>query len=134
MTPVHPFLFWAPTALSVLAISAAAYFYFSLQVKLRLLVRHSLTRSEADARARELVAELETLRARVAALESRPVAQEWTPADQVPAALNLNRRGQILRLHGKGRNTAEIAADLQISQGEVELLLKVQDWSATTPL
>jgi hypothetical protein len=134
MIPVHPFPFWAPAALLVLAISAAADFYFYLHVKLRLLARHTLTRTEADARSRELVAEWETLRARVAALESRPVVQEWTPADRVPAALNLNRRGQILRLHGKGRNTAEIAADLQISQGEVELLLKVQDWSATTPL
>jgi len=37
-------------------------------------------------------------------------------------------------LHGKGRTAAEIAADLQISQGEVELLVKVHEWPAACGL
>jgi len=114
---------------------AAAYSFISLKLELRLLTRRAVTRAEFDSRWTEIVTELETLRAQVAAAETRPTPpQEWATPDRAPSALNLNRRGQILRLHGKGRSTAEIAADLQISQGEVELLLKVHDWSATTPL
>ena len=44
-----------------------------------------------------------------------------------PSSVNLNRRGQVLKLYRKGKTTAEIAADLKISQGEVDLLVKVHD-------
>jgi DNA-binding NarL/FixJ family response regulator len=135
MTHVNPFFFWVPAVLLVAAVLAAAYSYFSLKVELRLLARRAVTRGELDARWSEVVTELETLRAQVAAAaESRSAPVEWPTPDHPPAPLNLNRRGQILRLHGKGRSTAEIASDLQISQGEVELLLKVHDWSASTSL
>jgi hypothetical protein len=128
MTNVHPLLFWAPAILLVPAALAAAYFYFSLRVELRLMARRAATRAELNSRWSEVVTELETLRVRLVAAEARPALQDWTPP-----ALNLNWRGQILRLHGKGRSTAEIASDLRISQGEVELLVKVHDWAAATP-
>jgi len=120
---LHSLLIWGPAALLALAAPFGAYFYFSLKVELNLLTRRVLTRAELDSRYTELVAEMETLRARLASAESRPAPAEWAPQ-----AVNLNRRGQILRLHGKGRSTADIASDLQISQGEVELLVKVHDW------
>src|SRR6202044_1656528 len=119
-----PLVFWAPAALLILVILVATYSYFSLKVQLKLLARRSVTRGELDTRWTEVITELETLRAQVVAAESRPAAQEWTVQAGTPS-LNLNRRGQVLRLHGKGRSAAEIASDLQISQGEVELLLKV---------
>ena len=132
---INPFFFWAPAALLVPVILLAAYFYFSLKVELRLLQRRAVMRGDLDARWTEIVTELETLRAQVmAAVEARPAPQDWSVQERPTSALNLNRRGQILRLHGKGRSTAEIASDLQISQGEVELLLKVHDWSASTSL
>ena len=134
MTNLHPFLnpllFWAPAVLLVPAILAAAYFYFSLKVELRLVARRAVTRAELDSRWSEIITEMETLRARLMATETQPApAQDWKSQ-----SLNLNRRGQILRLHGKGRTPAEIASDLQISQGEVELLVKVHDWSAASAL
>ena len=134
MTHVTPILFWAPAVLLVPIFLAAAYLFFSLKVAMNLLAKRAVTRAELDRRLMEVVADLETLRTQVAATEPRPVPHEWPPADRPRASLNLNRRGQILRLHGKGRSTAEIAADLEISQGEVELMLKVHDWSATSPL
>jgi DNA-binding NarL/FixJ family response regulator len=134
MTHSNPLFFWVPAVLLAPALALAGYIYFSLQVELRLLTRRIVTRGELDARFTEMVAELELLRAQVVAAESRPTVADWAPPDRPSAALNLNRRGQILRLHGKGRSTAEIASDLQISQGEVELLLKVHDWSASTTL
>jgi DNA-binding NarL/FixJ family response regulator len=130
MTNLSLLLFWAPVALVPIGALFGAYLYFSLKVDLRLAMRRVVTRSEFDTRLAEVAAEMDTLRTRLAAAESRTAAQQdWTPQ-----ALNLTQRGQILRLHGKGRSAAEIASDLQISQGEVELLVKVHDWSAATAL
>jgi hypothetical protein len=130
MTNFSPLLFWVPAVLLLPVTLFAAYFYFSLKVEVRLVAKRAVTRAELDQRWTEVVTELETLRARLAVAESQPVA----PRDWAPQSLNLNRRGQILRLHGKGRSPAEIASDLQISQGEVELLVKVHDWPAATAL
>ena len=121
--------FWIPTALLLLALPLGIYLYYSLRVELRVVMRRGVTRAEFDKRLGEIVTDLETFRTRLAAAESLPAPQpEWAPQQ----ALNLNRRGQILRLHDKGRSVAEIASDLQISQGEVELIVKVHDWSANS--
>jgi DNA-binding NarL/FixJ family response regulator len=125
----HSFLVWATAALLAIALPLAIYYYLALKVELRLLARRVVTRVELENRWSDMAAEWEALRERVAAAESRPVPADWTPQ-----AVNLNRRGQILRLHGKGRTPAEIASDLQISQGEVELVVKVHDWPAAVPL
>jgi DNA-binding NarL/FixJ family response regulator len=134
MTNINPVLVWAPTVVLVPALVLAAYLYFSLKIELSLMARRAVTRAELEDRWKDVVTELETLRARLAVSESRPGPQDWVRPDGKPLAMNLNRRGQILRLHGKGRSKAEIASDLQISQGEVELMLKVNDWSATSAL
>ena len=126
---LHPLREWGPLALTASAISFGTYLYFGLKVDLALLSRRSLTRAELEGRLTELVAEVEALRARVAVVESRAAPVDWAPQ-----AVNLNRRGQVLRLHGKGRTTAEIATDLQISQGEVELLVKLHDWQPAASL
>ena len=134
MIHVNPIFFLAPAVLLVPVSLAAVYFFFSLKVELRLQAKRAVTRAEFDSRLAEFVTELETLRTQIASTEARPMPPEWPLPDRPAGSLNLNRRGQILRLHGKGRSAAEIASDLQISQGEVELLLKVHDWSAAIPL
>jgi hypothetical protein len=126
---LHGLREWGPLALTVLAVGFGTYSYFALRVELGLVSRRSVSRAELEGRMTELVAELEALRVRVGVAEARAA-----PADWVPQAVNLNRRGQVLRLHGKGRTTAEIAADLQISQGEVELLVKLHDWPPAASL
>jgi DNA-binding NarL/FixJ family response regulator len=128
---LHALLAWGPALLLAAGIPLGAYLYLALQVELRLLARRAVTRAEVDSRYGELAAELATLRVRLAAAESRATA---TPTESASQAVNLNRRGQVLRLHGKGRTAAEIAADLQISQGEVELLVKVHEWPAASVL
>ena len=130
MTYLNHFLSWAPAILAPLA----AYLYFALKVELKLIARRGVSRAELESRLNEVITELETLRTRLAAVETRPAVQDSMPQDWAPQALNLNRRGQILRLHGKGRSIAEIASDLQISQGEVELLVKVHDLSTPSLL
>ena len=66
----------------------------------------------------DLTPALEQLRARVSELEQAP---RYSP--DMP--INLNRRGQVLRLLQRGDQASEIASTLGISQGEVLLMLKV---------
>jgi DNA-binding NarL/FixJ family response regulator len=56
----------------------------------------------------------------------RPAPVGWAPE---VAGVNLNRRGQVLRLRRRGRTVEEIASTLQMSRGEVELMVKVHELS-----
>jgi hypothetical protein len=60
--------------------------------------------------------ELESLRAEVPAEVRTPAGQQ---------ALNLNKRGQVLRMRRRGENPETIAAALSLPRNEVDLLLKV---------
>ncbi len=71
--------------------------------------------------------------------EIREAAERWhaereeaaRPAP-VPVAgqpLNLNKRGQVLRMRRRGENPETIAAALSIPRNEVDLLLKVHQMS-----
>jgi hypothetical protein len=60
--------------------------------------------------------ELESLRAEVPP-DIRPAAGQQ--------ALNLNKRGQVLRMRRRGENPETIAAALSLPRNEVDLLLKV---------
>jgi len=87
--------------------------------------------SELEAQAllvRQMSTDLEELRKRLAEHQDsvQPAAPLWATSDM---AVNLNRRGQIIRLSRKGKSISEIAQDLNVAQGEVELLLKVHDLS-----
>jgi hypothetical protein len=66
----------------------------------------------------DLTPVLNELRARLTELEQAP---RYSP--DMP--INLNRRGQVLRLLQRGDQASEIASTLGISQGEVLLMLKV---------
>lgn len=68
---------------------------------------------------REAVKELAT---QVQQMESQsPLA----PATHLRPGFNLSTRSQALRMHRRGESAAQIAAALQVSVQEVELLLKV---------
>jgi hypothetical protein len=80
-----------------------------------------------EARVAHLVAEMEELRERSAEPDAgRPAPVGWAPE---VAGVNLNRRGQVLRLRRRGRTVEEIASTLQMSRGEVELMVKVHELS-----
>ena len=67
-----------------------------------------------------LAADISSLKNEVASLQ--PSLQVAPPPGQ---SMNLTRRHQVLRLHYRGDSPARIASVLQISKGEVDLLLKV---------
>ena len=70
----------------------------------------------------DLSAAFEQIRARLEeAAQPRPVASQWSGA----ASVNLNRRGQVLRLYRRGDSPRQIATALGMRTGEVDLIVKV---------
>ena len=49
------------------------------------------------------------------------------PLEASAAPANINRRGQIMRLHRSGESISSIASALGVSHGEVKLMVKVQE-------
>ncbi|MGO9009697.1 MAG: hypothetical protein ACLQPN_06300 [Bryobacteraceae bacterium] len=72
---------------------------------------------------------LEALAARVEGLEQQAEALRTQPAEAPPdagrAALNLNKRAQVLRMHRRGDPPERIASLLEVPRQEVDLLIKV---------
>jgi DNA-binding NarL/FixJ family response regulator len=48
-------------------------------------------------------------------------------ARMAPASANPNSRSQVMRLHRSGESISSIASALGVSQGEVKLMVKVQE-------
>jgi hypothetical protein len=73
----------------------------------------------------ELASQIAQLRLRLEEVEQRkgPLS-DWAAAE--PSSVNLNRRGQVLRLYRRGDSVAHIASALGLSTGEVALIVKVQ--------
>ncbi|HET9322003.1 MAG TPA: hypothetical protein VFO27_19570 [Bryobacteraceae bacterium] len=104
----------------VLALTGACLLYaFLLHVKLRFVSRRSREQHEYfDARLAQVLEATERLRA--ASVEDAPVS-----VPSARQALNLNSRGQVLRMRRRGENPETIAAALRLPRNEVDLLLKV---------
>jgi hypothetical protein len=114
MPLVHPLELYG-----VLALTGSCLLYaFTVHLKMRTLAK----------RGRERHAELESRLARVAevAEQLRTQLEEVTrPSPVVGQPLNLNKRGQVLRMRRRGENPETIAAALAVPRNEVDLLLKV---------
>lgn len=128
------FLHWAPLALGGIAVALGAlcvgqFFSFQKQAA-RAPARdpaRDLDLESLEVRMAQMSAELEELRERLGEREAeRPAVGGW--AREV-AGVNLNRRGQVLRLRRRGRTVEEIASTLGMPRGEVELMVKVDELS-----
>jgi len=107
----------------VVAVAGSCLLYaFVLHMQMRTLVRKSREqRDDVEGRVTQLAETAERLKAQLAEMEKpQPVAAQ---------PLNLNRRGQILRMRRRGERPETIAGALSIPRNEVELLLKVHDLS-----
>jgi DNA-binding NarL/FixJ family response regulator len=117
-------------ALSGLALGAFVWLFLSKNHDSRLLRRQlSETRACSDKLA-ELAQQVEQQRSRLEEIEQRPnPAVNWS--SEAPS-VNLNRRGQVLRLYRRGDQTSEIASTLGMSEGEVKLIVKVHELARET--
>ena len=109
----------------VLALSATCLLYtFLVHLTMHTMVRRRREeREQFERRLAEVIEVTERLRAeREESPRPVPVASGGQP-------LNLNKRGQVLRMRRRGENPETIAAALSIPQNEVNLLLKVHQMS-----
>jgi hypothetical protein len=116
-------LFHALELYGTLALSALCFLYaWVLHVKVRGIARHH--REQCETMQGRLSAALDALGQLRAQLEE--AAQQPPPA--APAlgpAINLNKRGQALRMNRRGESPETIAGALAVPRNEVDLLLKV---------
>lgn len=118
MIDIYPLLI---SGLSAVAGSCLLY-TFVLHMKMRTLARKSREqREDIEVRVTQLAKTAEQLKAQLAEMEK----PQWVPAQP----LNLNKRGQILRMRRRGERPETIAGALALPRNEVELLLKVHDLS-----
>ncbi len=121
------FTFFVTCLVSILTASVCLWFVMKLRGELRRLALTSVNPQQVS----EMTS---AVSARVALCESRldngdrsrKDHAEWVSQAQ---SLNLNRRGQVLRLHRQGESVAEIASSLRMGQGEVKLMIKVYELS-----
>ncbi len=110
---------------AVLAITGTCLLYtFLLHMNVRTLARHGRRqREEFEARLAEVLDATEQLR------REREEGAQPSPAPAAAQPLNLNKRGQVLRMRRRGEMPETIAAALSIPRNEVDLLLKVHQMS-----
>jgi hypothetical protein len=109
----------------VLALAGSCVLYaFILHLKMRTAARRGRERHESlESRLAQLTETSERLQTQLEET-ARPA-----PASQPGQSLNLNKRGQVLRMRRRGEAPETIAAALRIPQNEVTLLLKVHELS-----
>ena len=105
----------------LVTVAASCLLYaFVLHMKMRTLARRTRDqRAELDDRVAQVTQTAEQLKVQLAELEK----PQGLPAQPI----NLNKRGQILRMRRRGERLETIAGALSIPRNEVELLIKVQD-------
>lgn len=118
--------------LIALAASGAVIALFgSLKKEIGLLGHDASTANALAEKITEIQKQVEQIRSQVAELEQRrSPAADWSAE---PASVNLNRRGQVLRLHRKGEPSSQIASALGMSQAEVRLIVKVHELTRPSP-
>jgi DNA invertase Pin-like site-specific DNA recombinase len=105
----------------VLALTGACLLYaFLLHMKMRMFAERAREQREyLESRVAQVLEAVERLRVeRDETARPSPVAAAGQP-------LNLNKRGQVLRMRRRGENPETIAGALGIPRHEVDLLLKV---------
>ena len=117
---------YLPLLVSGFALVVCAVAFFRLQREIHCLRNQPASDASIQSAVAELASEIRQVRSHLEEAEQRmsPLS-DWTAAE--PSSLNLNRRGQVLRLYRRGDSLAHIASALGLSTGEVALIVKVQE-------
>jgi hypothetical protein len=108
-----------------LTVAGACLLYaFILHVKMRRLTRNANEQRESlESRIAQAAEAVEALRAQM----EQKAQESPVPVLPIGGALNLNRRGQVLRMRRRGESPETISGSLGIPRNEVDLLLKVHE-------
>ncbi len=101
---------------------ACIVLFLSLKLEMRRHSGESRGRNQVEETVDGLSTAFEQIRTRLEeAMQPPAVAQAWSGSPSI----NLNRRGQVLRLSRRGDSARQIASTLSMRRGEVDLILKV---------
>jgi hypothetical protein len=121
---------WTSWLLGGCSAAGTVVLFWSQRRQIRQLQADLSAQQQATEPLHEVPKRIHTLAERIEELNERTVpAVTWT---SVPESVHLNRRGQVLKLHRRGHNVSQIASDLNISQGEVRLTLKLNELLRST--
>ena len=113
--------------LSVLSalLAASVWMHLRLRAEFRALSVKTASVEDLTERTGAMAEQIANLQNRIQSVEEgRTDHSEWISQAE---SLNLNRRGQVLRLHRRGDSVSEIASALRVGQGEVRLMIKVHE-------
>ena len=108
---------------TVLLAAACLYIFLSSRKQSRVVCGRESDAVAFNERMSELAKTINSLNLRLEEIERRQTITIDGSAE--PASVNLNRRGQVLRLSRRGDSAGQIASALGLSQGEVKLTLRV---------
>ena len=101
---------------------ACIVLFLSLKLELRRRSGEPGSRHRVEETVDGLSTAFEQIRARLEeAMQPQAVATAWSGTPSI----NLNRRGQVLRLSRRGDTPRQIASTLGLRKGEVDLIIKV---------
>jgi DNA-binding NarL/FixJ family response regulator len=125
---VHPALQWAFQAAGL---GLCLYLFLSAKREVRRAAREAAdNRRAVDSEIASVRQSIEQIRGELAQLSQE--SSRLVEPPPTASGLNLTKRSQVLRLYRRGESPGHIAAALSMPQGEVELLLKVEQMGAET--
>lgn len=120
-----PIVAWTAGLVALAASVALVVLITSIRNSIGILRDEITATATLSEKVKELEKQLDETRARVSDVEQRTTpAADWSSE---PGSVNLNRRGQVLRLYRRGESSSQIASALGLSQGEVRLIVKVHE-------
>ncbi len=113
------------SGLAILLASVCLHLFLTFRKRIAALSLQVSSTESLESKLAEAGKVIDALTSRMEEIERRrTVTIDGNPE---PESVNLNRRGQVLRLHRKGDSPGQIASALGLSQGEVRLTLKLHD-------
>jgi len=125
---LHPLL---QGGLQAAGLALCLYLFLSAKREARRAERRAVeTRQEVDRALDSVQQAIAQLRSGL--MEANELSRKLVEPPPAASGLSLTKRSQALRMHRRGESPGHIAAALVMPQGEVELLLKVEQMDADT--
>lgn len=112
---------------ALLAVCLSGCMFIRFRAALRQLAKSIAVHEQLSHQTNALSTRLVAIETRLNTMDqSGKEHSEWLSQAE---SLNLNRRGQVLRLHRRGDSVSDIASALRMGKGEVQLMIKVYELS-----
>jgi hypothetical protein len=127
MTSVSPFWYISAlsSALSILTVIACVFLFRSMRKQRLELAAGAAAKEELTAVLAKIQSELQDTKSGLR--ELKDARDAYLNRISETGGINLNQRGQILRLYRRGESPTAISSALRVPAGEVNLIVKVHE-------